>query len=153
MGTSTYTDEVATAICERLAEGESLRKICQEEGIPSRWSVFRWLEENEAFRNQYARAREWQAETLLEEALEIADDRSNDIQQVEIAPEVKVDRVDYEVVQRSKLRVETRLKLMGQLAPKKYGPKMSLSVKDENPIQSLTDQELFDEIRKLAPPQ
>jgi hypothetical protein len=152
-GVSTYTVEVGDAICERIAEGESLRKICQDDDMPSKTTVFRWLEDNEVFRDQYARAREWQAETLMEEALEIADDRHNDVQQIEIAPGTKIDRVDYEVIQRSKLRVEARLKLMGQLAPKKYGPKMSLSVKEENPIQSLTDEELLDELRKLAPKQ
>lgn len=75
---STFTEEVAGLICERLADGESLRSICSQEGMPSKSMVFRWLAANEAFRDQYARAREAQADTLFDEILDIADDGRND---------------------------------------------------------------------------
>jgi len=142
MGITTYTDEVAATICERLALGESLRRICAEgsldgdkNSMPSKTTVFRWLEANESFRDQYARAREWQAETILDDILEIADETSHDSQEIEIAPGLKVTQVNHEVVQRSKIRVDSRFKLMGQLHPKKYGPKMALTGADGGPLQ------------------
>ena len=75
---SSYTDEVADAICERIADGQSLRSICEIEGMPNKATVFRWLTVNEAFRDQYARARETQADTIFDEILDIADDGHND---------------------------------------------------------------------------
>ena len=39
-GVSTYTQDVGDTICDRIADGESLRSICEDENMPSRWSVF-----------------------------------------------------------------------------------------------------------------
>jgi hypothetical protein len=39
---SDYTDDIATAICDRLAKGESLRAICATEGMPDKATVLRW---------------------------------------------------------------------------------------------------------------
>lgn len=155
-GITTYTEEMGDAICERIAEGESLRKICEDEGMPSRMTVFRWLEANEVFCDQYARARVWQAETLMDEILDIADDATRDVVEItygEGEDATTSERERFTAAARDKLKIDSRKWLMGQLAPKKYGPKMTLAVKDENPIQSLSDEELLDELRKLAPPQ
>jgi hypothetical protein len=51
-----YTPEIAAQICRELAEGRSLRSICQANDLPGASAVFRWLDEQEAFREQYARA-------------------------------------------------------------------------------------------------
>jgi hypothetical protein len=124
-----YTPEIAKYICQELAEGRSLRSICAEEDMPHRSTVYDWLDGSlHGFPDQYARARARQADTMLDEIIEIADDRSNDVQQVEIAPEVKVDRVDYEVINRSKLRVDARKWAMSKLAPKKYGDSKQIDV-------------------------
>jgi hypothetical protein len=117
-----YTPELAASICTKLAEGRSLRSICKEEAMPGASTVFRWLEEQEPFREQYARAREWQAESLLDEILEIADDSSHDTEYGESGP-----KPNSEWISRSRLRVDSRFKLMGQLAPKKYGKKLDLT--------------------------
>lgn len=69
---SSYTPEVAEAICQRLADGESLREICRGEEMPDRETVRRWLAANEAFRGQYARAREDHADSNADECVEIA---------------------------------------------------------------------------------
>lgn len=42
---SDYLPEVAADICSLLADGESLRKVCECRGMPSKTSVFRWLAE------------------------------------------------------------------------------------------------------------
>ena len=41
-----YTDELGTAICKRLARGESLRKMCAEPGYPDRHTIARWTREH-----------------------------------------------------------------------------------------------------------
>jgi hypothetical protein len=88
--------------------------------MPDKSTVMRWLAQNEAFRDQYARARESQADHLAEEILQIADDGSNDTYQTENG-----EAVNHDVIARSRLRVDTRKWLASKLAPKKYGDKVT----------------------------
>ena len=55
---SKYAPEMAAEICERIAEGESLREICAGQDTPGKTTVLSWLKKHEEFRVQYARARE-----------------------------------------------------------------------------------------------
>lgn len=136
---SEFTPEKGDAICERLVEGESLRSICLSDDMPAASTVCRWLANNEAFRKQYACAREAQADTLADESLDIADDGTNDW--MERKNDVgEVVKVEYQGdhVQRSRLRIDTRKWLAGKLAPKKYGDKVALVGGDpetDQPIQ------------------
>lgn len=135
---TTFAQEIADQICERIACGESLRKICEGEDMPGLSTVFRWLYANEAFRDQYTRAREAQQEYLALEILEIADDGSNDT----YIDEEGKPRVDHDVIQRSRLRVDTRKWIMSKLAPKKYGDKVDVNHggQAENPLTLLLQQ-------------
>jgi hypothetical protein len=114
---SKYTKTVGDAICERLMDGESLRIICASPELPSRHSVFRWLASDEKFRDQYARAREIQAEVFADEMIAIADDISNDVTgELEMPNGV--------AVQRAKLQIDTRKWIACKLLPRKYGDKI-----------------------------
>jgi hypothetical protein len=117
---SAYSEQVANMICDRLANGESLRSICREDGTPSMSSVMRWLRENEIFRQQYTSAREDQADYLFDEIIEIADDGSNDWMERE-GKEV----LNAEHINRSRLRVDARKWAASKMAPKKYGDKVT----------------------------
>lgn len=120
---SSFTQEKADAICERIAGGESLRSICREEGAPNFTTVMRWLGDPELvdFRNQYARAREAQADFMAEEILSIADDGRND----SYTDDEGRQRTDQDVIARSRLRVEARKWLASKMAPKKYGERVT----------------------------
>jgi hypothetical protein len=124
-----YNDAIATVICDRIAEGESLRKICLDDGIPDKATVFRWLAAHEAFRDQYAHAREAQADKMAEEILDIADDGRNDTY-TDDEGEV---RTDHDVIARSRLRVDARKWLVSKMAPKKYGDKVAIGGSDDMP--------------------
>jgi hypothetical protein len=123
---SDFTPEIANAICEELIEGKSLRTICAAEDKPSASTVCRWLSQHAEFREQYAHAREAQADTLTDEMLDIADNGTNDWMAKKdgdgflIAQEYNGD-----AVQRSKLRIDTRKWYASKLAPKKYGDKVT----------------------------
>jgi len=143
---SKYTPELAATICERIADGEPLRSVCRDAVMPDKSTVLRWLgnDENAEFRDQYARAREMQADGLFDEALEIADDVSDDWTEDKDGKKV----FDHEHVQRSRLRVDTRKWAAGKLAPKVYGDKMQHTGDGGGPIRvrpdlsKLTDEEL-----------
>ncbi len=135
---TSFSQDIADAICERLASPESLRSICDDDDMPSKTTVLRWLRQNEEFRAQYARAREDQADAFADEILDISDDGRRDYTQDEEGNLA----VDHDHIQRSKLRVETRKWLMGKMAPKKYGDRLQLANDPDDPIGTLTDEQL-----------
>lgn len=121
---SIYSETLSEEICARLAVGESLRSICLCENMPGLRTVMRWLDRDEGFRQQYARAREVQAEYLVDEIIEISDDGTNDYVARRDAENAIVGwRENGEVVNRSRLRVDARKWAASKLAPKKYGDK------------------------------
>lgn len=120
---STYTSELAAAICDRLATGESLRAICSEDAMPCKATIFIWLSRHAEFLDQYARAREAQADFLAEEIIEIADDGSRDYTEKVIDGRTTL-VVDHDHIQRSRLRVDARKWAASKMAPKKYGERI-----------------------------
>ena len=69
-----YTEDLGNLICQRLAEGESLNRICQDDNLPWRSTVIRWaLDEDHEFCDKYARARQIQSECLADDIFDIAD--------------------------------------------------------------------------------
>lgn len=122
---SKYTDVLAAMICERIANGESLRRVCEDESIPALSTVCKWLNENKVFSEQYKRAREDQADLFAAEILEIADDGRNDWMERQGKDGESALVVDHEHIQRSRLRVDTRKWLMARMAPKKYGDRVT----------------------------
>jgi len=129
---SDYSEELVEEICLRISFGEGLVKICKDEHIPSRSTVMRWLLNNKEFQDKYAQAREAQADYLLEELLDIADDKSGDTYE-DAKGNIKV---DHENINRSRLRVDTRKWVIAKLAPKKYGDRVALD--PEQIVQYIT---------------
>lgn len=101
---SRYTPEIAETICRRLAEGESLRAICRDEGMPSAGAVLGWRDDVPGFAEQYARARTDQAHVIAEAALDEA----------LAAPDPALGRLAF----------DARRWFAGKLLPKVYGDKV-----------------------------
>jgi hypothetical protein len=116
----TFTQEIADKICDLIAGGMTLTEACKSPGMPSRRTVQRWCQRHPEFDSQYRRAQELLADALFDEIKAIADDGTGDFT---IDAKGK-QRVDWENVNRSKLRVETRKWLAAQLNPRKYGDKV-----------------------------
>lgn len=131
---SSYTPELGDLICERLADGESLRTICADESMPHRATVFRWLASNEAFRDQYAHAREEQAEALADDIVSISDEV--EVRSVTQGEEVVL-ALDPTAVARNRLRVDARKWVAAKLKPKKYGDKVEHDHKGKVTLESL----------------
>lgn len=109
---SDYLPEVAADICSLLADGESLRKVCERPGMPGKATVFRWLAQHEEFRDQYAKATETRADAIFEEMFDIADN---------VAEEAAA-------VGKARLRIDTRKWALARMNPKKYGDKVSQEI-------------------------
>ena len=111
-----YNETRADAICWMLTEGESLRNICNQTKSPTRATVYRWLEANEEFRDQYARARERYAELEGEELIALADAATPD------------------TVQLTRLQIDTRKWILSKWLPKKYGDRVALTGEGGGPL-------------------
>ena len=117
---TTYTQELADEICERLSEGQSLRTVCSDDKMPSRKTVFSWMRKHQEFLNQYTRAKQEAADALAEEILDISDD-------AEAAIKGTAEKKSSAMAQAYRLRVDTRKFIMAKMKPKKYGEKIDLT--------------------------
>lgn len=132
-------------ICEKIADGMSLRDICLEDGAPHRSTVFRWLSQHPDFNDQYGRAREAQAELLADELMAISDDGQNDTYLDEDGKQ----RTDHDVIARSKLRVDTRKWIASKLKPKVYGDRQQLDINGTLTITEASEEDLLAELAEL----
>lgn len=146
-----YTPEIAQAVCLRLAEGESLRSICRDEGMPPKGTILRWIGIHAEFRDQYAQAKFDGAEALAEEMFEIADDGSNDWMELTDKDDNPYGyKANGEHIQRSKLRIDTRKWYLSKIMPKKYGDKIQTEHSGSLNLTTLSDEELDRAIAEAA---
>ncbi|KAI3598735.1 hypothetical protein D8I24_5681 [Cupriavidus necator H850] len=121
---SIFTQAITDEICSRMAEGESLRSICRDDTMPALGTVFRWVANDKAFREQYEAAMAQRAEALFEELFEIADESCDDT----YVDENGNTKTNAEVIARSRLRVDVRKWALSKMLPKKYGDKQEIDL-------------------------
>ena len=105
---TTYNTHMASIICIRIAEGESLREIVKTVGMPDRTVVYDWLLRHPEFANQYARAREEQADTLADEIIAIADESPETVEVRDKEGNVIDIKIDSGYVNYQRQRIEAR---------------------------------------------
>lgn len=116
--------------------------------MPGVSTVLRWLRDMPEFQEQYARAKEEQADFLAEEMLEIADDKSDDLLDTE-----EGQSANPVAVQRARLRVDARKWAAAKLKPKKYGDKVDFTTDGKQVGGPVTDdqfQQLLNAARQGA---
>lgn len=117
-------EEIFNRIFEGIAEdGESLRSVLMRHDMPSRTTFFEWIDADQDKANQYARACEIRADKIFDEILDIADENNADIS---IGDDGQV-RMNGDVVQRSRLKIDARKWALSKMNPKKYGDKVDLN--------------------------
>jgi hypothetical protein len=145
-----YTDKEKTklvnTICNWMEGGASLRSACLQESLP-RKTFFEWIDGNEQWRNQYARACEARADKMFDEIIEIADDSSQDTIQVDLGGGVIVEKENHEFINRSKVRIDARKWSLAKMMPKKYGDKLDVT-SDGEKIQNISHISLPDYLEK-----
>lgn len=131
-----YSQELVDHICARLADGESLRAVCRDDGMPDKASVFRWLRTYPEFCDQYARAKRESADTHSDDILEIVDDGRNDWMKANAEDDAGW-KANGENIQRSRLRFDARRWLASKLNAKKYGDKLDVEHSGKLSIEQL----------------
>jgi hypothetical protein len=108
-----FSQELADAICERIANGETLRSLCSDPAMPAWGTLWRWTVNNAAFAAQYTRAREdaadWHADRALDAALDVDGSQSSEV----AAARLKWDALRWHA---------------GKCAPKRWGEKVQQEI-------------------------
>lgn len=126
MTQSSYTRKLADLICARLPEGESLRSICKDPGMPTEGTVRGWaLRNHDGFEVKYRQARLLQLDAWADAIVDIADDPSRDPRDRQV-------------------RVDTRKWLMSKIAPKRYGDRLLVAGEAESPLRVMHQQVSLD---------
>lgn len=130
-GGITYSHKLATKICRRISNGESLRKICRSKDMPHKGTVFEWAcgateaASDDGFPDMYRRARECQADSFADEVVEIADNAKNP--------------------KKARVQIDARKWAAGKQRPKVYGDKLNmehsggLTISHEQALEALDD--------------
>lgn len=127
------TPEIAQTIIDGLSDGIPLRQLARLHGF-SKSAFYDWVNDDAEFAGRIARAREIGFDAIADEALEIADDATNDWMKRQRQDGMDDDVLNSEHVQRSKLRIDTRLKLLAKWDPKRYGDKHLVGSDPDNPL-------------------
>lgn len=138
-----FSDDERKAITDEaldcVSNGQSLLSYCKARAV-NYTTVYNWLLDLGTDENSpWARARKTGTHVLADECLYIADDGTGDL----IVDAEGNERTNTEVVQRAKLRIDTRLRLIGKWNRKDYGDKTAIIGGDEGdaPVQVTTNRD------------
>lgn len=130
---SSYNEETAKEICDRIENGETIRQICADKDMPA-WNTIRtWLQQYEAFQAQYARARENSAHASADLIQDLADKAKNG----ELEPNA------------ARVAIDAHKWLAGKRKPKVYGDRQILDV-GEDTLAKLSDERVHARIAELS---
>ena len=127
--TDLYSDtQGATAnILFRIAEGQSLTSICKIKGMPHIATFYRWLRKDIGLREEYARARADQADTLADELIDIADTEPD--------------------AAKARNMIDVRKWAASKLKPKKYGDLKQIDITGSIDFAAMTDEQLAKQLQ------
>ena len=111
-------DEFKHEILARMCTGESLRSVCRTPGFPAPSTVLLWVSKDKEFAEQYAKARELQAEALFDELEDVAREALNAESAVEI--------------QARRLLVDVHKWRLSKIIPNRFGDKVETTITGPN---------------------
>lgn len=128
----TWTEEKVRVIAEdifvRLENSDSSTKVCRDLKI-STHTLAEWMVKYSWFKQGYLRARYAGLDKMADDMLAIADQYENDI-----LPNGKPNN---EIVQRARLRIDTRKWILAKLHPAKYGDKVEVDHTGSVQVQTI----------------
>lgn len=134
-----FNQEIADVVCEMIANNNSLVSICNLDYMPEFSTIMEWLHDEspncQKFKRMYDFALNCRTDYLLDEVIEIADDDSDD-EFIDRFGNIKENK---EFVNRSKLRVDARLRVIEKINPKKYGKNPAIDNSDRDKLKTLIE--------------
>lgn len=115
---SDYTLDKANEICALLAGGQSLKRICDQEGMPDRVTVYSWMDKHPDFLNKYVRAKDDSSDALADDIQNISDD-------------VLAGRYEPNA---ARVAIDAKKWIASKLKPKKYGDKLDMTTNGKDVV-------------------
>lgn len=128
-------EEIFEKICLLIEKGGALRTILRDKDMPSSQTFFIWMDNDIDKSKRYARATDLRTDELVEQILEISDDQEGDTYTDADGNE----QINHNVIQRARLRVDSRKWLAGKLRPKKYGDSSKVVIDGGIEVTTKTD--------------
>ena len=120
-----FSPAVGNLVCERIAAGATLNQIASEPGMPSRSTINRWCTDRPEFKHQYDIAVQLRADGLLEETIDIIDDKKEIVTETTTEDEDGTKRVSKaftkEGLAYAMARINIRYKTLSKMLPRKWG--------------------------------
>lgn len=125
-----YSEELAREICETISNTRlGIRDLCKmNPNWPNANTIMEWKIRHPFFGELYARAKQSQAEILVDEILEIANNESRDL----LSGANGELRANNAAIHRDRLKIDTIKWLAGKLAPRIYGDKIQVEKVDSS---------------------
>lgn len=136
-----YTEELGNTVCERVKAGETLTRIGRDDKMPCRTTIYNWTKENSEFSERLQHAQEQGFDAWVDECFDIADDGTNDwIEEFDKHGVRTGWRVNGEHIQRSKVRIDMRLKVLAMVSARhrnKTETLMTVSQESDDPMSDI----------------
>jgi len=122
MNTKNYTRELSDKLLAKVASGQTVSGAARTMKL-SPHTVWHWRRRNyDNFIERLQEAQEACVEKLVDEIIDIADDKSRDLKTDAKGGQ----KIDWEVVARSKIRIDARKWIASVVNPRKYGEKIAV---------------------------
>lgn len=131
------TNEIMEQIIARVADGATLKSVCQESGMPSAPTFRKWLLENTVLSEKWQMAKKFKAHSLFDEAIDIA-------RELKSTPWSK-DQGN--IVRAKEVAIRTLIDAAEKLNPQEYAPKAGQAA--VVPIQIITSLNLGQQGRPM----
>ena len=123
----TYTEEIVSELCARVATGMSLCKVCAMDDMPVSSTFYLWLPKYPGLSERYAHAKQASADADADKLDQLAEEV------------LKPDGVE---AQRVKVAADIIKWSMSKKQPKKYGDKIQQEVSGSLNVNNMSDEEL-----------
>jgi len=132
-----------------IADGKNLRVWCREPGRPSWHTVYRWKHENEDFARRLAHARDLGHDAMAHELILLVEQPVATYDVTDAKGNVVAERMDPVDVQRRRLEVDAKLKLLACWS-NRYSDRVRVGGDADAPAIKMTDDERTARLQALV---
>lgn len=120
MAASIFTQALFDKICNQIAEGKSLREICEQKNMPNRKTFRTWRMRTVELQQQYDLACLDREETYFEQIIAIADESRAGFKTT-TKSNGDIETVETDMTERAKIQIDARKWTLARMNRKKYG--------------------------------
>lgn len=141
--TEEQKEKALSSIFERIGKGQALRNILRENEMPDNTKFYKWIDGDKMLLERYLGARAQRADGIFEDLFDIADDQENDVYEDKDGKE----QTNHNVINRARIRIDTRKWILARMDSKKYGDKIQQEVSGD--LKQDLSNESLDKLKEM----